>query len=331
VQLKTRNLYNIIEIQNSWDSRVSLQQCDKVISELHFWKNNLTDLNSKQLCSYNIPKLIVSSDASSEGIAAFFNVNKEFNSCYKNLTELEKSYSSIWRELYAIQYALHSFTSLQNKYLLWQTDSYPASRIVKVGSSKIHLQLLAENINDKCRSKNIKLDVHWIPRDKNKIADYLSRNIDHDDWQTTKSFFTKLNKNWGPFTVDRFADNENAKVKTFNSKYWCPNTCNVNAFSISWEGENNFLVPPVYLVPRVLKHMQVSKCKGTLVVSYWPSAIFWPTVVKENNSFYEFVKDYRFDDSKDCLQLGNHKNAVLGSSRCKSLLLSLKIDFSQNE
>jgi len=64
VQLKTRNLYNIIEIQNSWDSRVSLQQCDKVISELHFWKNILTDLNSKQLCSYNIPKLTVSSDSS---------------------------------------------------------------------------------------------------------------------------------------------------------------------------------------------------------------------------------------------------------------------------
>jgi len=105
----------------------------------------------------------------------------------------------------------------------------------------------------------------------------------------------------------------------------------VNAFSISWEGENNFLVPPVYLVPRVLKHMQVSKCEGTLVVPYWPSAIFWPAIVKENNSFYEFVKDYRFDDSKDCLQLGNHKNALLGSSRCKSLLLSLKIDFSQNE
>ena len=39
VQLKTRNLYKVIESQPLWDSRVRLTNYEKAIKELIFWKN----------------------------------------------------------------------------------------------------------------------------------------------------------------------------------------------------------------------------------------------------------------------------------------------------
>jgi len=148
---------------------------------------------------------------------------------------------------------------IKNEHILWQTDNFAASLICKNGSSKPDLQLLAENIYDLCKKNSLVFDIDWIPRGKNQIADTLCKNIDYDDWKTTRFYFNELNNLWGPFTVDRFADNENTKVNKFNSKYWCPGTSNVNAFSIDWSEENNFLVPPVYLIPKVLQHMKCSK------------------------------------------------------------------------
>ena len=54
-------------------------------------------------------------------------------------------------------------------------------------------------------------------------------------------FFKFMDSFWGPHLLDRFADDHNAKLKTFNSKYWCPNsnTSQVDAFAVSWQGENN--------------------------------------------------------------------------------------------
>ena len=40
VQLKTRNLYKVIENQLLWDSRVNLTNYEKAIKELIFWKNS---------------------------------------------------------------------------------------------------------------------------------------------------------------------------------------------------------------------------------------------------------------------------------------------------
>ena len=83
----------------------------------------------------------------------------------------------------------------------------------------------------------------------------LSKTSDYDDWITTEALFQKLNIIWGPFTIDRFADTKNIKTKRFNSKFYCPCSEGIDAFSYSWEGENNFIVPPVYLISKVLKHV----------------------------------------------------------------------------
>ena len=107
-------------------------------------------------------------------------------------------------------------------------------------------------------------------RHKNQIADALSKSYNFNDWETTDTLFDYLNSLWGPFTIDRLADNKNAKLKKFNSKLWCPDTSQVDAFTIGLENDNNYLVPPTYLVPTVIKHQQSSKGQATLMVSFWP-------------------------------------------------------------
>ena len=76
--------------------------------------------------------------------------------------------------------------------------------------------------------------------------------------------FQKISGKWGKLTIDRFANNENTKKEKFKSKYWCPGTSNINAFTVSWSGENNYLVPPIYLIPRVIAHIKRNSSKGVL-------------------------------------------------------------------
>ena len=98
-------------------------------------------------------------------------------------------------------------------------------------------------------------------------ADSVSRVIDYDDWAVSTIFFHHVSSIFGPFDVDRFASSLSAKCERFYSKFWCPGCEGVDAFSASWGGVNNYLVPPVFLVARTLVHLETSRARGTLIVS----------------------------------------------------------------
>ena len=55
-----------------------------------------------------------------------------------------------------------------------------------------------------------------------------------------------LTNKWGKVTIDRFASHTNKKTQRFNSKYICPGSEGVNAFSVDWSNENNLLVPNIF-------------------------------------------------------------------------------------
>ena len=83
---------------------------------------------------------------------------------------------------------------------------------------------------------------------------------------------------FGPFTVDCFASQYTAKCEKFYSKFWCPGSHGVDAFCFDWSRENCWLVPPLYLVVKVIFHLEFCHSRGTLVVPAWKSAIFWPVL-----------------------------------------------------
>ena len=53
---------------------------------------------------------------------------------------------------------------------------------------KLELQKLARSIYSTCVTNFISIDIQWIPRSENEKADYISRLIDHEDWEVSGKF-----------------------------------------------------------------------------------------------------------------------------------------------
>ena len=161
--------------------------------------------------------------------------------------------SSTMRELLAVQHSLQSLTGLlSNESVRVYVDNFAASRILTVGSARSHLQEIALSIFQISLSYNIKLIATWVPRELNIIADHYSKLRDTDVWSIDDASFQSIDTRFRHFTIDRFADNLNTKLPRFNSKYFCPDTSGVDAFTENWAHENNWACPPLPRQPHRL-------------------------------------------------------------------------------
>ncbi len=74
-------------------------------------------------------------------------------------------------------------------------------------------------INRHCTERNIDLELKRLHRNKNTIADELSRFVDLDDWGIHSALVNRLQDAWWRCTIDRFASDTNKKFPRFNSRY----------------------------------------------------------------------------------------------------------------
>ena len=185
--------------------------------------------------------------------------------------------------------AAKSSIKLQNMRVRWFSDNQNVVRILEVGSGQPHLQAELMKIVEVCMQHNIRMEPGWVPRDENRLADYISRIVDLDDWQLDSGTFRFLDGLRGPCTVDRFADNYNAQLIRFNSRYACPGTEAVDVFTVHWGEENNWWCPPPGLVVRVIRHAEACNACGTLTVPCRKSAPFWPLLCLDGVTFASFV------------------------------------------
>ena len=247
VRLFTRALYQDIESRSTWHDAIKLSQ--NSLKELHFWKDNLITRNGFTFKHHPTTAKIIFTDASDSGYGGFLCERLGSKICVGKFTFKEQGLSSTSRELLAVQNVLDCFGHfLEGQSVQINTDSQNTSRIISVGSSKEHLQNIAVQIFEKALKHDILIVPNWIPRDQNTIADHLSKFNDTDDWSIDNGSFNCINNKFGPFTVDRFADNKNKKVSKFNSKFFCPGSSSVNAFIVDWSSENNWLCPPISLI-----------------------------------------------------------------------------------
>ena len=72
-------------------------------------------------------------------------------------------------------------------------------------------------------------------------------------------------------------------------KIFLSGTKDVNAFSKLYKNENNLLVLPVKLIPKVLKHLVHEELRGTLIIPVWKSSSFWSILTDERCSW--IIKD----------------------------------------
>ena len=181
--------------------------------------------------------------------------------------------SSSYRELKAV-YCVSSSCVEQ----LWQkrvkifTDNRGAARIVSVGSSKVHLQLVATSIFDFCFSNGINLKAQWIPKLQKERADLLSRFVDKDDCCVNPSVFSLLDAKWGPHTFDLFATYYNAQLPRFKLKFTSPGCSGVDALAQDWSADNNWMCPTVSLIVNCVRDLMSCSGRGTMIIPEWPSA-----------------------------------------------------------
>jgi hypothetical protein len=219
----------------------------------------------------------LSSDASNTGIGGVCSIKEQNLTFHAALSPRDRLRSSTWRELKGCSYALNLFKrQLEGLTVKLYTDNQSAVSIVRNGSAKADLQEIAMQLFHTCLNFGIQLEPEWIPREQNVWADQLSRDIDYDDWSVHDSVFALACMRFGTPDIDRFADNFNRKTVRFNSKHFCPGTEQVDAFAASWSHDLNWLVPPIHLVHRTLKHLEYCRGRAILVIPEWPSASYWP-------------------------------------------------------
>ena len=158
------------------------------------------------------------------------------------------SFISTLKELLAVKYVLISLIDkLSGFSLKWFTDNKNVALILNI--KKPHLQHEILQIFNICYPRSIRIDIEWIPRAGNEQSDYLSKLYDDNDWGISDTLFCYLETNWGLHTIDRLANYLNTKLPRFNSKYWNPGSESIDSFICDSEHDNNYLCPPIPLIP----------------------------------------------------------------------------------
>ena len=324
-QLMTRSLYAVLNSKSAWCQKLVLTP--EALMEVRFWVGEMENFNGQHIWPRPSAVRLVYSDASSTGHGGYLveHGNKIANGHW---SENESKQSSTWRELRAVQLVLESFQlQLKNERVRWFTDNQNVVRIVQHGSRISDLQTEALTIFSLCVKNHICIEPEWIPREQNELADYCSRLVDYDDWRLNPAVFKWLDELWSPHTVDRFADHVNAQIPWFNSRFWVPSSEAVDTFTCDWSMENNWWCPPVYLVPRVLRHAKHTKAKGTLITPQWPSAPFWPLLFPNGWDPVDFVVDWLELPSSETLFLPGKLGSNLFYGLLNTPVLALRLQF----
>ena len=117
-----------------------------------------------------------------------------------------------------------------------------------------------------------------------------------------------------------------------NSKYFNPDSLGVDSLAFSWVGEICWLVPPVSLVKKVILHVCLCRCRGILVVPYWPSVHFWPLLVERGVVFKSFVADCLYvENGMDVFLNAGNKSSLFGSENFSTPVPFLLLDGALRE
>ena len=322
VRFRTRGIFNCLKYKASWNAPVMITY--DVFDELCFWKENSRKLNGQNfvqdLSNVTENKIHIYSDASNSGYGGYI-LDRSDSEVIGTWTNAETNESSTWRELVALERVFNNFLEcLEGQTIEWYTDNQSVAKIMQIGSKQAKLHHIASGIVDKCEQRAINLSAVWIPRRENERADMLSRCNDSDDWKVTPLCFAMLDKKWGPHTVDRFATDYNTHCARFNSRWWCQNTEQIDAFKCHWAGENNWLVPPPRLVCETIAKLKLDRAAGTLVVPKWQSAAYWPMIYKL------IAIDNCVDLGKHCVLPGRGKNGIF-SGTIKFNMIAVRLSF----
>ena len=104
----------------------------------------------------------------------------------------------------------------------------------------------------------------------------------HHHSRLREEWFAYLDGLWDPHTIHRFATAENRQPLCqphsgqFCSEYWHPDSEWVDALSLPWGAENNWVFLPVHLVGAAVTHLRACRAVATSVCPHCSWATWWP-------------------------------------------------------
>lgn len=282
-KVRCLEFYTLIDAANrnawQWDSLVNLTK--QAQEDAKWVALNLKKQNGRPAWKPSRVKQIFV-DASTIGWSAVFKKHRAFGNwsskrSYKEITKLEAE---------AVILGIKSFAKLlEHSWIDLHIDNQGAIGIVMKGGRLPWQKDLLRRLWELLDKNDIWIsEVFWVPSKLNP-ADDLTRWIDQNDWGLNQLVFNIIEEKWGPHSVDRMPDHQNAKLNRFNSRFYCPGTEGVNCFTQDWSKENNYVCPPFALIHRVLQHIIETKAIATVIVPKWVSAEWWPTLMYRQIDF----------------------------------------------
>ena len=125
-------------------------------------------------------------------------------------------------------------------------------------------------------SRRIILEPEYIKSEDNIIPDRLSRETNNNDYRLHPTLYRRVQRHFGPRTVDRFASYRNRQCERYNSLTWDIGTEAVDAFSQHWAGDRNWCNPPWSLLPRLVNFLtHRPRAEAVVIAPEWPQAMWY--------------------------------------------------------
>ena len=240
---------------------------------------------------------------------------------------------STLQELLAIFNVIQSFNrhnELHGKRLLIKTDNEAVTYIInRAGSRDEPTQEICKNLLWYCVHFCIDIHATWIPREKNELADFYSKNVDSGDYQLDPTVFQSLNSIWGPFSIDLFSSYRNNQVPNFYSLYFCPEALGINAFNFDWSLHNKcWCNPPFALISKVWEHAISTRANMCVLIPFTPTAPWWHLISPNGTHFSSFVRAFEILEPRvDLFRSGSSGYECKGRTP-RWRTLALRVNFS---
>lgn len=262
-----------------WSRRVLLTP--EALKEAVWWSSALDTWNGR----FVRPRphtAVITTDASESGFGATLEMSGRTLEMAGFWTAAEARRPSNWRELKTVLLALsHWRAVLEGQSVLVRSDNTTTiAYINRFGGKFLELNELASKLLKDVWSRGIEIRAVHIPGVLNVRSDELSRLKDKCDWRLRKRAFVRLERAFGPHTIDRFASRANNRLPRFNSRLLEPGSEGQDAMMEDWRAENNYCCPPFSMIPRVLRLIEQQRATTTLVAPVWLHASWWPRLAK---------------------------------------------------
>nr|XP_056713104.1 RNA-binding protein 33 [Euleptes europaea] len=105
----------------------------------------------------------------------------------------------------------------------------------------------------------------------NVEADWLSRQqVNEGEWSLDQDSFRLITQKFGLPEVDLFTSSDNSKLPRFFSRFFHPDAERIDALLSPWPRTLLYAFPPLPIIPKVLRKIQMEKANVLLVAPFWP-------------------------------------------------------------